>query len=204
MTNKTTKNAPFIPTEAQWAGLYAKWSEKLAKSLWAFGNAHECREAVHEAFLKAMGLSDHLQLHDELTPKVEGCWYGFLRNQAKGILSNYHRRSGRFEPLKEYGLTEEDDEPAAEADFEASDRAELREKVRQTVADVCRRAGVNEGHLHAFALFVLGEADGSDVVRTVPELLNTNNLYQVKNRIMKLLGKFSDRFETMHDELLAA
>jgi len=204
MTDKI-QDAKFIPSFEEWGAYYARWSDKIAKSLWKFGSAHECREAVHEAFLKAMGISDHLHLRDELTPKVEGCWYGFLRNQARGILSNYHRFGGRFDSMKDYETENGDDEePSSPEDVERADRANACEEVRQIIMSVCADAGVNDRNVRAFIRFVLDEEDGASVVEAIPELRNTNNLYQIRSRIMNLLIASADRFAETFDELVAA
>lgn len=207
---------PFLPNLDEWARMYNKWSDRMAKSLWPFGNTEECREVVHEAFLKAMGLSDHLHLRDELTPKAEGCWYGFLRNQAKGILSNRHRYADRFEPIKEYGLAEETLDEDDWGDVDDSDALVayptvycrdtdwLKGEVRKTIKDVCREAGVTERNIRAFELFVLDDEDGRIVVGAIPSVKNANNLYQIKNRIMNLLMASDNRFAGIFDKLIAA
>lgn len=209
-------NTPFLPDFDDWARMYKKWSDTMAKSLWSYGNYEECREAVHEAFLKAMGRSDHLHLRDELTPKTEGCWYGFLRNQAKGVLSNHHRYTKRFETIKEYALAEETIEEDDWGDVDDSDALVAtpakykrdinwyEKRMRKTVEDVCREAGVSERNIYAFELYVLDELDGRDVVDAIPSVKNVNNLYQIKNRIMNLLMASAGRFEDIFCGLMAA
>lgn len=209
-------NTQYLPTFLEWEKMYTQWSEKLAKSLWSFGGQEECREAVHEAFLKAMGLSDRLHLRDKLTPKVDGEWFGFLRNQAKGILSHRHQAAKRFVELKEYGLTEETlneddwgdedgtDVPVSGPGGSAGDSRWLKAVMRKAVEEVCREAGVSERNVRAFVHFVLDEVPGKVVVSELPSLKNANNLYQVRDRVTKLLKASSDRFEEIHDELLAA
>lgn len=209
-------NTPFLPTFDEWARMYTQWSEKMAKSLWPYGNALDCQDAVHEAFIKAMGLSDHLHLRDELTPKIEGCWYGFLRNQAKGILSNKHRYEKRFEAIPEYGLMEEtlDEDDWGDVDDSDAlvaypivygrDNSWLKDEVRKTIKDICSEAGVNDRNIKAFELFVLDEQDGRVVVEAIPSVKNANNLYQIKKRIMNLLMASADRFEGIFDERMAA
>lgn len=216
MKKNKKKSKSFIPTQAEWGQYYAKWHDKMSKSLWMFGSEHECREAVHEAFLKAMGLSDHLHLREELTPKVEGCWYGFLRNQAKGILSNRHKASDRFEPIKEWEIGEEtfaeddwgdvDDSDAILAPQEESalDSTWLRRQVRGTVQAVCHEAGLKDRDVRAFFRFVLDDCNGREVLAEIPELHTTNNLFQVKCKIMRLLRQSAGQFAEAFNEVLAA
>jgi hypothetical protein len=214
--SKYINNIPFLPTFDEWARMYTQWSDKMARSLWSYGNSSDCHDAVHEAFIKVMGLSDHLHLRDELTPKVEGCWYGFLRHQAMGILSNKHRYDKRFETIKEYALAEEsfgeddwgdvDDSDAITAcpAVYGRDNGWLKDEVRKMIKDVCREAGVNERNVQAFELYVHDELDGKSVIEIVPAVKNANNLYQIKKRIMDLLVISADRFEGIFDELMAA
>lgn len=211
-----TENTPYIPTLSDWARLYSRWFKKIAGSLRMFGDAEECEEAVHEAFMKVAGLSDHLALRDELTPKVDNCWFGFVRNQAKGILSHRHEAARRFEPVKEYKLSDGivyDEEPEEQYNSglpvilpveHAGDEVWFRNEVRRAVADVCREAGVSDRNLAAFVKFVLDERDGDEVVNDIPSLKNANNLYQIRSRIMKLLKSSSGRFERARAERLAA
>lgn len=204
MINKC-QNSLFIPSFEEWAKYYTQWYDKMAKSLGRFGRDWECREAVHEAFLKAMGLSDHLHLREKLEPKTESYWFGFLRNQAKGILSNYHRFGNRFVAIKDYELDDEaDDEPGMSAQVERIDQEKVHEEVRQIIKTVCADAGVNVRHVCAFIRFVLDEASGRTVVKEIPEIHNTNNLYQIRSRIMNLLRTSSDKFVETFQKLLAA
>jgi len=214
--NNNTNNTLFLPTVSEWARMYTQWFEKMSRSLFNHGGPLECREAVHEAFLKAMGLSDRLHLRDELTAKTEDCWYGFLRNQAKGILSHRHAAAKRFVEYKEQVLAEEtfaeddwgdvdnSDALAVRSVAFASDRSWLKKEVRRTVEDVCRKAGVSERNIRAFFRFVLDEAAGKTVVGEIPSLKNANNLYQIRDRVAKLLKASAERFEGLYDELIAA
>lgn len=199
------KDEKFIPTFEEWGRFYSEWSEKLVKSLWMSGSELECREAVHEAFLKAMGLSDHLRLNDELSAKEEGCWYGFLRGQARGILSNYHRSSDRYVPMKDFAANECDGaEPVYVADFGCGDGEWLRKGVRSALVTVCNRAGVSERNRMAFEMFVLDGMDSEEVVSSVPGIGNANNLYQIKNRIMRILSHGATGPDSVFAELRAA
>lgn len=216
MARNTNNDKPFIPTAEQWGVFFDKWHEKMAKSLWKSGNEHDCRDAVQEAFLKVSGLSDHLHLKDPLTPKVEGCWYAFVRYHAKGILSNYHQHQSHFEPIQEWkameGSFEEDDwgdvdDSAAlksPAGVGKIDGGWLRVEVRNTVEAICREAGVSDRNIQAFVMNVLEEQSGDEVVYNLPEILNANNLYAIKHRIMNLLQASAERFRIAYEELLAA
>ena len=195
----------FIPTFEEWGRLYTAWREMMVKSLSKGGSEQDCREAVHEAFLKVMGISDHLKLEEELSPKLEGCWYGFIKSQARGIMSNYHRFTERYVPMKDYASVDDDDSvPVYESDFEKSDREWIRKGVRNALKKVCNEAGVCERNRKVFEMFVLDEIDSDTIVRTLPEIRNANNLYRVKNRIMGILAKSARDSESPFAELMAA
>ena len=95
----------FVPTPKAWGELYGQWRKPLVRSLSKYGPPEEIEEAVHEAFLKVAGLSANLRLEKELEPKTTGKWYGFMKWQARGVLSNIHGKASKFEPLPD-----EDDE----------------------------------------------------------------------------------------------
>ena len=92
-------NEKFVPTPERWAEFYAKWLKPLAKSLGNCASRVDSEDAGHQAFLKVMGLSPNLRLTQKLEPKTIGQWYGFMRWQARGVLSNMHGKASRFESL---------------------------------------------------------------------------------------------------------
>jgi len=214
--NKLTNHTkPFIPTMAEWAMFFAAWHKRLEASLRKSGSMAACEEAVQEAFIKVLGLSDHLHLAKPLMPKTEDQWYAFLYYQAKARLSCYNQQGKRFVQLTEWwndeealdedgwGVAEDSSEPAATMPM-TRDRTWVRDEFRKVFADLCRSAGVKDCNHRAFVRFILDEKSGSDVVAEIPEILNANNLYQVKKRIMNLLMASADRFAGIHNELMAA
>ena len=165
----------FIPTPKAWGELYGQWRKPLIRSLSKYGPPEEIEEAVHEAFLKVAGLSANLRLEKELEPKTTGKWYGFMKWQARGVLSNIHGKASKFEPLP-------DDIPCG-GFSSRMDRSFLRRAVRVAAWEACRKRSNAVAKYRAFVLFVLEERSAAEVVEAVPETLNVNNLYQICDRI---------------------
>jgi len=212
----SSKEETFIPSVLLWSEMYDKWHKKMAASLRNRGSASDCEEAVQDAFLKVMGLHPTLRLSDPLVPKTEGGWYGFVRFQAMGALSHMNERSRRFAPLKEYklaeGTFEEDDwgdvddadEPHQGGCGWSCDREWLHEEFHRILRDLCREKRIRDYRREAFVRFELDDESGEEVVRSVPEIKNANNLYQLHRNIMKLIEGNRDRFFGLYREMIAA
>lgn len=186
----------FVPTLERWADFYAKWRESLAKSLGKCASPADCEDAVHQAFLKVMGLSPNLKLDKELEPKTTGKWYGFMKWQARGVLSNIHGKASKFEPLP-------DDIPCG-GFSSRMDRSFLRRAVRVAAWEACRKRSNAVAKYRAFVLFVLEERSAAEVVEAVPETLNVNNLYQICDRIRHDLDVVSRKPDSILAKLRCA
>lgn len=165
----------FVPTPERWAEFYAKWLKPLAKSLGNCASRVDSEDAVHQAFLKVMGLSSNLKLDKAPEPKTIGKWYGFMKWQARGVLSNMRGKASRFETLPP-------DIPCG-GFSSRMDRSLLRRVVRAAAWEACRKRSNAVAKYRAFVLFVLEERSAAEVVEAVPETLNANNLYQICDRI---------------------
>lgn len=95
MVQKTqiTDTMKFIPTIKDWEGFYSDWFKRLVNALWKSGRVEMVEDAVQDAFLKVTGLSENRELRDELEPKTEMGWYGFLKRQAEWILGQEREKN---------------------------------------------------------------------------------------------------------------
>ena len=174
-TERIIDEEKFVPTLERWADFYVQWRESLAKSLGRCASQVDCEDAVHQAFLKVMGLSPNLKLEKELEPKTVSKWYGFMKWQARGVLSNMHGKASRFEPLP--------DDIAVGGASNRIDRKLLRHAIRAAAWEACRKRRNAVAKYRAFVLFVLEGWSAAEVVDAIPETLNANNLYQICDRI---------------------
>lgn len=170
-------NEKFVPTPERWAEFYAKWLKPLAKSLGNCASRVDSEDAVHQAFLKVMGLSPNLRLTQKLEPKTIGQWYGFMRWQARGVLSNMHGKASRFESLP--------DDIVGGGFSNRMDRKFLRRAIRVAAWEACSKRHDADVKYRAFVLFVLKGWSAAEVVDAIPETLNANNLYQICDRIRR-------------------
>jgi len=65
-------------------------------------------------------------------------------------------------------------------------------------------AGVSVRNREVFEMFVLDEEDGDTVVAAFPAIRNTNNLYQIKKRVMDVLKHAAHDERNLFAELKAA
>ena len=165
----------FIPTNEQWGELYALWFKRLTKSIARFTSWSMAEEAVQEAFLKVIGLSETLHLSKELAPRTVGEWYSFVFWQARGVLSNLSAKSSRFCPL--------DETLSYSPAVWGKNREYLCSVVRAAVWKACQKSRNPEAQYEAFVKFELAGCSAKEVVDALPEVRNANNLYQISNRI---------------------
>ena len=174
MINSKSKEK-FIPTNEQWGELYALWFKQLTKSIARYTSWSMAEEAVQEAFLKVMGLSEALHLSKELTARTVDGWYSFVFWHARGVLSNLCTKSARFCLL---------DEKLFYFPEVCGKRKEyLRHVVREAVWKACQKSRNPEAQFEAFVKFELEGCSAKDVVEALPEVRNANNLYQISIRI---------------------
>ena len=89
----TPDTVKFIPTRKDWERFYANWFKRLVRELGKLGRAVMAEDAVQDAFLKMTGLSEHRELRDELVPRTESEWYGFVRHQAEWIFGQMRKQN---------------------------------------------------------------------------------------------------------------
>ncbi len=174
MINSKSKEK-FIPTKEQWGELYALWFKLLTKSLARYTSWSTAEEAVQEAFLKVMGISETLHLSKELTARTVGEWYSFVFWHARGVLSNIRAKSARFCPL--------DETLSYSPAVWGKSKEYLRYVVRAAVWKACQKSRDPETQYKAFVKFELEGCSAKEVVEALPEVRNANNLYQMSNRI---------------------
>ena len=178
-----TDTEKFIPTLERWAELYSKWFKPLVKELGAYASEYECKEAVHMAFLKVLGLSQNLKLSKPLESKTLDQWHVFIWWQARGVLSNMRGKSARYVHMSEYV---EACIPAYSTDrMSRLDR--LRRVICDAVKDVCKGWKNADAKSKAFVMFTLDETPAEKVVEAIPEVFNANNLYQICARVRHAL-----------------
>lgn len=183
---KDINNDKFIPTIERWAEFYGQWLKPLARSLEGFASESECFEAVHEAFLKVMGLSPSLKLKKPLEPHTLQQWKRFVWWHARSILGHRREKFARFESLQ--------GEVLARPGNRDRHMAFLRSVICAAVEEVCGKWKDSEDKSKAFIMFKLDELSADEVVATVPKTLNRNNLYQICDRVRRALAKEARRY----------
>lgn len=178
MTNSKNEER-FIPTNEQWGELYALWFKKLTKSLARYASWSTAEEAVQEAFLKVMGLSETLHLSKQLTAHTVGEWYSFVFWHARGVLSNLLAKSARFTQL--------DESMGYMPPVWGRRLGDVRKVVRAAVWNACQKSRDPETQYRAFVKFQLEGCSAKEVVESLPELRTANNLYQLADRIRAAL-----------------
>ena len=184
-----SNDTKFIPTRERWEEFYRRWCKPLAKSLYKHGSCRDCEEAVHMAFLKVMELSADLKLAKELAPKTESQWYAFMWWQARGVLSNIHRKAERFEPLTD-GMVET---LACRPDVDCIDAKIARRAICAAAWNACRTWRSPKAKYTAAMMFLLDGYSAEEVVKAVPEVLTANNLYQICRRVRRAIAEAARR-----------
>ena len=99
LTNNTTnEDKAFVPSAADWERFYRDWRTDIVNSLARFESLEVVEDAVQDAFLKMMGLSENRSLERELGPMDEGGWRAYLLKQAKWILGQEREKNRRWKP----------------------------------------------------------------------------------------------------------
>ena len=100
MTSKHTHAASdsiaYIPTLGEWGALLRKHGPKIVNSLWRSGNRQDCEDAVQSAVIKIAGLDPDHRLEEELEPKTEAQWVGFVQMHARSFLSHRNEREAKW------------------------------------------------------------------------------------------------------------
>ena len=199
MNTQHEETEMFIPTLEQWGELYDLWFKLLVASLASYASQLDCEEAVQEAFLKVMGLSQNLKLRKPLEPRTLNEWYRFVQWQARAVLSHMKAKALKYE----YSLPLEEILPTR-----ATDRCSRLDYIRQILCEavhkVCQKWKDSDAKSNAFIRFQLDEMPAADVVREIPEVLNTNNLYQLSARIRRALAEEAERPDSLLRELRCA
>lgn len=180
----------FIPSVAEWNRYYAMWFDHIASSLWSCGSGDVVRDAVQNAFLKVLGLSDRYHLDGELQPRTESGWYGFIVQQAKWMLGHTRVADGAWrsdvDTIKELEKSVRTGEKSGRNDgsrllkyligldgaqedlvrhpYEQMEADELRRSVREFVARVANKHGMASRNYKAFVKHVLDEFTPDEVV----------------------------------------
>lgn len=121
----------------------------------------------------------------------------------------------RQRQLLEHLVEQEGWEAGMSLPSDGLDESRCREVVRRLIAAVCREGGISNRNRDAFVLYVLDEVSPAEVVARVwgePASLEEaaerrNNLYVIKNRIIRRLRDFVDNWQGgghTIDEFLAA
>lgn len=187
---QNTETEKFIPTAGEWNQYYVKWFDRIVGSLWSYGSPSDVRDAVQDAFLKVLGLSNRYRLDGELEPHTESGWYGFIVQQAKWMLGHAREADGAWrsdvDTVKELEksvrtgvksgrndgsrllkyLIELDgaQEELVRLPYEQMEADELRRSVREFVARVANKHGMAFRNYKAFVKHVLDEFTPDEVV----------------------------------------
>lgn len=186
----------YIPTVLEFAKLYSDWADKMARSFYSYGSLASARDAVSDAFLKVMGISEKFHLKAPLQPMTTGAWYVCIRNQAEWILRHGVEKLSRFISYDE--TPDFDLESSAITETlpdENLDLVQTKKAVRAFVDRACRKHGISSRNRNAFIKLVLDEMDTDEVIEstwgpsaTDKELAaKKNNLYVLRHRIMNTL-----------------
>lgn len=180
----------FIPSAAEWNRYYAKWFDPMVSSLWSFGSPSDVRDAVQDAFLKVLGLSDRYHLEGELEPRTESGWYGFIVQQAKWMLGHARVADGAWRSdvdtikeleknvracvksgrndggrlLKYLVVQEGEQDDLMRLPYDRMEESELQWLVREFVSRVAKKHGMAFRNYKAFMMHVLDEFTLDEIV----------------------------------------
>lgn len=183
-------NEKFIPTAGEWNQYYAKWFDRIVSSLWSYGSTSDARDAVQDAFLKILGLSNRYRLEGELEPHTESGWYGFIVQQAKWMLGHAREADGAWrsdvDTVKELEKSVQTGEKSGRNDgsrllkylieqdgvqeefmclpYDRTEAEESRRSVREFVARVANKHGMSSRNYKAFVMHVLDEFTPDEIV----------------------------------------
>lgn len=187
---QNTETEKFIPTAGEWNQYYAKWFDRIVGSLWSYGSLSDVRDAVQDAFLKVLGLSDRYHLEVELEPHTESGWYGFIVQQAKWMLGHARESDGAWRSeagtvneleksvrtsaksgrndgsrLLKYLVEKEGmQKDLLRLPYERMEEAGFRQSVREFVTRVANRHGMSSRNYKAFVMHVLDEFTPDEIV----------------------------------------
>lgn len=175
------KSEAFIPTMDEWWRLYISWAEKLESSFWWKGSKAECHDAVLDAFLKIMGIHPHLKLRKPLEPKSEDRWYGFVRHQVRGVMSNRRKHNDR---ASRFSTSDEDEVGVFGVtgyDFDSVCREDLRADIKKAIRKTCIGQGFSEKTIAGFFASKISCLAGKEVLKKVKGITSENAL-NVRNK----------------------
>ena len=175
-----------FPDAEGWANLYKRMSMALVNSLNHYYSFADREDAVEEAFHKLMHKKDP-EAYGENMPRTEADWFDHLRWQARSYLSHMKDRSERHAKYVE---------KAAKGMFGAIAAvqgmvldAETRRRALVAAFEILRREqDVSRRDLTVY----MGLESGCETVKSVCKMfsITDNNVYQIRFRIKKLLGKY--------------
>ena len=181
-------------TEMGWYGFLKRQAE------WILGQERE----------KSLKWKTDVSTVEELVQKIET-----IRKDSELSQSQRELSLRRHRQLMEHIVDLEGQESEMALPSDGLDDGRCREVVRRRIAEVCREGGISDRNRDAFILYVLDEESPSEVVSRVwgePSSLEEaaerkNNLYVIKNRIIRRLRDFADTWQGgghSADEFLAS
>ena len=199
-TNASETAAAYIPSAEEWGRMHSDWFSKLVDLLKWYHCKHDREDAVQEAFLRLMpGRKDGIKA----IPRTSNEWFFKILGEARGILSHENRRMKRFvyasQNADEDGTgvnpIERIPDERSQAAFDAMDTDILVMAARDTFNEICSKAGVSDTNKEAYWRRYLDGEGTQSVTRDLG--IKSNNLYQIGNRIGRLISSSSakDIFE---------
>lgn len=175
-----------FPDAEGWANLYKRFRMALVNKLNHYYSFADREDAVEEAFHKLMHRKDP-ESYGENMPRTEAGWLDHLCWQARSYLSHMKDRSVRHAKYIEKAAKEMFGAIAAVQGMVLD--AETRRRALVTALEILRQEqDVSRRDLSVY----MGLESGCETVKSVCKRLGitANNVYQIRFRMKKLLGKY--------------
>lgn len=180
--NDTTTIA--YPDTEMWGDFHVRFRQRLVDGLYFKYSQADREDAVSSAFAKLLARRGPEDFKGKV-PKTEADWFWALHWQAKAYLSHMVEKDSRLNDYRETERVAHAGDVQNPEQGRDLDRERLRVDLRETFTNMCKAYGISDKHARIYWDWCV-VAEPSDTVAD-RYLVTKNNLYQIKNRILRVL-----------------